>query len=145
MGIGFWLTSPGDGYRMVSALILGWSVSLAWTQLVAFGYGHIGRIAGFSLFIGVAIVYTIIHTVFYSLLHETVQNGVQPSIPAAILLLFILIAGSVIGAWLAHNRSSASFAVIYLWFVRLGEPQNDLIESHPKYLKQSLSQGGNVR
>ena len=47
VGIGFWLTSPGEGYQLISALILGWSVSFAWTQLVAFGYGRIGRIAGF--------------------------------------------------------------------------------------------------
>ena len=31
---------------------------------------------------------------------------------------------------------------IYLWLVRLGEPQNDLVESHPKYLTQSMSRGG---
>ena len=90
-------------------------------------------------------MYSIIHTVFYRLLHETVQKGIQPPTPAAILFLFILLAGSVIGAWLARNRSSSFFAVIYLWLVRLGEPKNDLVESHPKYLTQLLSRGGNLR
>jgi NAD(P)H-quinone oxidoreductase subunit 5 len=145
VGIGFWLTAPGEAYQWISALILGWSVSLAWTQLVAFGYGRIGRIVGFALFAGAAIVYSIIHTAFYRLLHETIQNEIQPPISAVILLLFILLAGSVIGAWLARHRSSTSFAVIYLWFVRLGEPRKDLVESHPKYLTKSLSRGGNLR
>ena len=120
-------------------------MSLAWTQLVAFGYGRIGRIAGFTLFAGAAIVYNIIHTAFYKLLHETVQNGIQPPTPTAIIFLVILLAGSVIGAWLVRHRSSTFYAVIYLWLVRLGEPQNDLVESHPKYLTKSLSQGGNLR
>ena len=123
VGLGFWSTSPGEAYQWISALILGWSVSLAWTQLVAFGYGRIGRIAGFTLFAGAAIVYNIIHTAFYKLLYETVQNGIQPPTPTAILLLVILLASSVIGAWLVRHRSSTFFAVIYLWLVRLGEPE----------------------
>ena len=73
-GIGLWLTSPGEGYQLISAIILGWSVSFAWTQLVAFGYGRIGRIAGFSLFAGAAIVYGLIHIGFYSLLQNTIRE-----------------------------------------------------------------------
>ena len=46
VGIGYWLTSPEEAYQLISALTLGWSLSLAWTQLVAFGYGRIGRITG---------------------------------------------------------------------------------------------------
>lgn len=145
VGIGFWLISPGEVYRWISALILGWSVSLAWTQLVAFGYGHIGRIAGISLFAGAAFVYSIIHTAFYRLLHDAVQKGIQTPTPTAILFLLILLIGGALGAWLAHNRSSNLYALIYLWLVRLGDPQNDLVESHPKYLTQSLFRGGKLR
>ncbi|MCM2534832.1 NADH dehydrogenase subunit 5 [Neobacillus pocheonensis] len=145
VGIYFWQTSPREAYQLVNALLLGWSVSIAWTQLVAFGYGRIGRIAGFSLFAGAAIVFSIIHTAFYRLLRETVQIGIQPATPAAILLLVILLAGSAIGLLLARNRSSTSFAVIYLWLVRMGEPHHDLVESHPKYLEQNLSRGGHLR
>ena len=39
VGIGSWLASPGVGYSLISALILGWSVTIAWTQFVAFGNG----------------------------------------------------------------------------------------------------------
>ena len=71
------------------------------------------------------------------------RTGTQPSVPAVILLLFILLVGSAIGLWLARNRSSKAFAILYLWLVQLGEPNHDVVESHPKYLTQSMSQGGN--
>ena len=143
--MGVWLTSPREVYQWISALIMGWSVLLAWTQLVTFGGSRIGRVAGLSLFAGAAIIYSIIHNAFYSLLHESVQNGIQPSTPVVILFLFLLLAGSVIGIWLARHRSSNFYSVIYLWLVRLGESQIDLVESHPKYLTKIMSRGGNVR
>ncbi|MGP7816580.1 NADH dehydrogenase subunit 5 [Niallia sp. 01092] len=139
VGVGYWLTSHGEVYQLISALTLGWSISIAWTQLMAFGYGAISRITGFSLFAGAAIVFSIIHTAFDRLLHESVYQGIEPPASAAILLLFILLAGNVFAAWLVRNRSSAFFAVIYLWLIQLGEPKNDLVESHPKYLAQLLS------
>ena len=143
--IGVGLTSPREVYQWISALIMGWSVLLAWTQLVTFGGSRIGRVAGLSLFAGAAIIYSIIHNAFHSLLHESVPNGIQPSTPVVILFLFILLAGSAIGIWLARHRSSNFYAIMYLWLVRLGEPQNHLVESHPKYLTQIMSRGGNVR
>ncbi|MBT2281628.1 NADH dehydrogenase subunit 5 [Priestia megaterium] len=145
MAIGLWMSSPGEGYQLISALTLGWSVSFAWTQLVAFGSGRIGRIAGFSLFAGAAIVYSLVHDAFYGLLQDTIPKGIQPPAPAAILLLIILLAGSAAGVRLARHRSSIAYALIYLWLVRLGEPQNDLVESHPKHLTQSFFRGGHLR
>lgn len=144
-GIGYVLASPGVNYQLISAITLGWSVTIGWMQLITYGYGHIGRLAGLSLFAGAAIVYSIIHGVFSGLLHATIQNGTQPPVPAVILLLLVLLSGSAFGAWASRNRSSRLFAVIYLWLVRLGEPNQDLVESHPRYLSQSMSQGGNLR
>ncbi|MED4202504.1 NADH dehydrogenase subunit 5 [Neobacillus mesonae] len=143
VGVSFWLSAPEEAYQWVSALILGWSVTLAWTQLVAFGYGRIGRIAGFMLLLGAAFVYSFIHSAFSKLLHETVRSGFQPTILGVSFLFIVLLAGSVIGFLITRKRSSTTLAVIYLWLVRLGEPKEDLVESHPKYLSQSLSQGGN--
>ncbi|GHI00199.1 NADH dehydrogenase subunit 5 [Neobacillus kokaensis] len=140
----FWLSAPEAAYQWVSALILGWSVTLAWTQLVAFGYGRIGRIAGLILLVGAAIGYSLIHSAFSSLLHETVNNGIPPSLPAVLLFFIILLAGSAIGYLSVHKRTSTSLAVIYLWLVQLGEPKEDMVESHPKYLSHSLSQGGHL-
>ncbi|MDP4104393.1 MAG: NADH dehydrogenase subunit 5 [Bacillota bacterium] len=145
VGICYWLTSPGVGYSLVSTITLGWSVSLAWTQLVAFGSGRIGKVAGFLLLAGGAFVYQMIHSAFSGILEEAVHEGGQPYAPAATMILFILLFGSAFILWLAHLRSSRFFTIIYLWFVRLGEPKNESFESHPKYLIKNLSQGGNLR
>ncbi|MDN8918439.1 proton-conducting transporter membrane subunit, partial [Staphylococcus aureus] len=42
IGLGFWLSAPEESYRLVSGLILAWSLSVSWTQLVAFGEGNFG-------------------------------------------------------------------------------------------------------
>lgn len=143
--VGFWLVSPGDAYQLVSAVILGWSVLFSWTGLVAIGKGGAGRMAGLILFAVGGLVYSFIHTAFYRLLQETVQNGRQTSESAAMILLFILLAGGSIGLWLARHRSSKAFTLLYLWLVRLGEPRCDLVESHPTYLAHSLSRGGHLQ
>lgn len=143
IGIALWLTSPTEGYQLVSALILGWSVALAWTQLVAFGTGRIGKITGAILLMGAALVFQLVHTGIDYLLHDALPSGVQQSISMGILLLIILIVASAIAIWLVRKDSKASFT-IYLWLIRLGEPKSNLVESHPKYLTQLLSQGGNV-
>jgi NAD(P)H-quinone oxidoreductase subunit 5 len=139
----FWLTSPEEGYQLISSLILGWSLSFAWTRLIACSQGGISRVAGFSLLGVVVMVFSIIHHVLSGLLYATVHQGTQPPMPVAVLALFILLSGSAIGAWLARDRSSTSFAVLYLWLVRLGDPHPGSFESHPKYLTQYLSRGGN--
>ncbi|SEN35609.1 NADH dehydrogenase subunit 5 [Lihuaxuella thermophila] len=141
----FWLTAPEIGYQLISALILGYSLFFAWTQLVAFGYGLIGRIAGFFLLGGAGMVFSMIHAAFYDLLHETIYQVVQPPTLAVILVMVILLSGSALGVWLTRNRSSASFAILYLWLVRLSEPHSDSVESHPNYLARYLYWGGNRR
>jgi NAD(P)H-quinone oxidoreductase subunit 5 len=143
VGIVFWLKAPGEGYQLVSALILGWSLSVSWAQLVAFGGGRIVRIAGLSFLGGSAIVYFIIHSLFYEWLHTTVYQSVQPPMSSVIFVVCLLLCGSAIGMWGVRNRSSVFFTVLYLWLVRLGEAQTKSVESHPNYLKQYLSQGGN--
>ncbi|WP_138419415.1 NADH dehydrogenase subunit 5 [Aquibacillus sediminis] len=130
--------APGDGYQWISALILGWSLSVAWTQLVAFGEGKMNRMIGLSFIGGVAAVYVIIHNLFYEWLYTTAYHSVQPPMSVVIIVICLLVFGSAIGRWVAHNRSSssASFAVFYLWLVRLGEAKTKSVESHPNYLKQ---------
>ena len=141
-GIGYWLTSTEGAYQLISAIILSGSVSFAWKQLIVFGYGRIGRISGFFLFIAGAIMYGLIHSGFHNLLHKSIGTGVQTSTSAIMILLFILLVGSATGLWLARNRSLRAFAILYLWLVKLGEPHHDMVESHPKYLIQSRSRGG---
>lgn len=141
LGVGFWLTSPTEGYQLVSALILGWSVVLAWMQLIAFGTGHVGRVTGIILFIGAAAVFQMVHLTFEQLLHHALPVGIHQPLSMGILLLGIFLVASVIGTWLIRRNSKISLT-IYLWLLRLGEPKRNLVESHPRYLAQLLSQGG---
>ncbi|MEN2467798.1 NADH dehydrogenase subunit 5 [Ornithinibacillus sp. JPR2-1] len=143
VAVAFWLVAPGDGYQLVSALILGWSLSISWKQLVAYGKGRMGRIAGFFLLGGAAFVYFIMHDLFYDLLHTTVFHSAQPPMLVVIIVVCLLLLGTVIGTRIARNPSSASFAVLYFWLIRLGEAKPKSIESHPSYLKLFLSEGGN--
>lgn len=138
-GIAFWLIAPGEGYQLISALILGWSLSVSWTQLVAFGEGRIGKIVGLTFLGGIAIFYFILHHQFYEWLNTTVYQSVQPPMSIALIIVCLLLVASVIGTWVARNGSSISSAVLYLWLVRLGEAKTKSVESHPNYLKQLLS------
>ena len=88
-------------------------------------------------------MYGVIHSGFISLLDETIETGIQPPVSAILLFLFILLIGSAIGLILARNQTSRAFTILYLWLVQLGEPHHNVVESHPKYLTQSMSQGGN--
>jgi len=142
-GIGYWSTSPEEAYTLISSIILGCSVTLAWLQLIVYGQGRIGRIAGFILFVAGAIIYSLVHSGFHRLLHETIVSGIQPSVPAIPFLLIILLIGSLIGLGLAQKGSFKGRTMLYLWLVKLGEPNEDVVESHPKFLTQYMSQGGN--
>ncbi|MCF8568102.1 NADH dehydrogenase subunit 5 [Alicyclobacillus tolerans] len=145
VGVGFWFMVKGKGYDVISALLLGWSVSFAWSQLVTMGLGRIGRAVGFALFTGAFIVFGIVLAVFYVLLHGSVPQGTEPHALLIVLVLIILLISSVTGAWLSRHPSSTFFAVVYLWLVRLGEPHRDSVESHPTYLATTLFQGGKTR
>ncbi|RDW21412.1 NADH-quinone oxidoreductase subunit L [Oceanobacillus arenosus] len=141
-GIGYWLTSPEGGYHLISAVILGWSLTLAWNQLVSYRNGHVGRIVGISVFMVTAFLFIIIHKTFGDLLGGVIHLTTQPITPWSILLLLVLLAGSVIGMWFAHHRTSKGYAIMYLWLVRLGEPNDKMVENHPNYLTRFLSKGG---
>lgn len=138
VGIVFWLQAPKEGYQIISALILVWSVSISWKQLVAYGEGHIGRIAGLFFVGGTAAIYSFIHHFFYDLLQTAVFKGAQPPFIVVIIVACLLLVGTAIGAIAARNRSSIFFTVLYLWLVRLGEAKPKAVESHPSYLKQQL-------
>ncbi|MFS0820867.1 NADH dehydrogenase subunit 5 [Bacillus sp. 1P02SD] len=134
VGTSFWLTSQGETYQLISSVIIGWSVFYAWKQLIATGYGRIGHVVGFSLLLIFGAVFVLIHSAFVQLLDEMVPSGGQPPMFVAILLLVLLLAGSVIGAWAVRHRSSKVYAFIYLWLVKWSEPRSESIDSHPKYL-----------
>ncbi|MRG86845.1 NADH dehydrogenase subunit 5 [Salinibacillus xinjiangensis] len=139
VGVSFWLMAPVAGYPLISALILGWSLSVSWTQLVALGEGRIGRIVGLSIIGVFAIVYFIIHNLFYEWLHISVNQSVQLPISVVIIVVGLLLLGSAIGTWGARNHSSSIFPALYLWLVRLGEAKLKSVDSHPNYLKHLIN------
>ncbi|RFB12154.1 NADH dehydrogenase subunit 5 [Bacillus sp. HNG] len=142
VGASFWLTSQGETYQFISAVIIGWSVFYAMKQLVALGYGRIGRVVGFSFILVIGVVFVLIHSAFVHLLHEMIQTEGQPPMFVAILLLGLLLAGSVISAWAIRHRTSKIYAFIYLWLVKWSEPRCESIDSHPKYLTKLHVKGG---
>lgn len=139
LAIIFWLAEPSEGYRIISALILAWSLSMAWTQLVAFGEGKMGRIIGLIALVIVGVVYFVIHHYFNAWLQNIAISNSHPSLFIIILVAVILVLGSIISTWVAKHQSSKVFAIIYLWLVRLGDAKTKAIERHPNYLKKFLS------
>ncbi|MBG9481996.1 NADH dehydrogenase, partial [Bacillus thuringiensis] len=143
IAITFWFMTSGEGYQLVSALILGWSLYFSWKQLVVFGKGRMGRIAGLIVLIGFSLIYFTVHNSLYKWLHTDIYQSVQPSAPAVIFVICILLFSSVISTFVTRHQSSTLFAVLYLWLVRVGEARRKSVESHPSYLKHYVSKGGN--
>lgn len=142
IGLGFWLSAPEQGYRLVSGLILSWSVSVSWTQLVAFGEGRFGRIMGLIILIVVGAVYYIVHHFFSHALHMIAFDSAQPPMFAVVIVALLLLFGSLMSTWIARHRSSVAFSIIYMWIVRLGDAKMETVERHPNYLKSYISKGG---
>ncbi|MDQ0188874.1 NADH dehydrogenase subunit 5 [Alicyclobacillus cycloheptanicus] len=138
VGAGFWFVVRGSGTDIMSALLLAWSVSFAWSHLIAMGYGQVGRWVGGLVFTAALIVFGVVLAAFYALLHGTVPQEVQSHPAAVMLVIAILVLSSAAGAWLSRHRSSLLYARVYLWLVRLGEPHRDAVESHPTYLTEKL-------
>lgn len=134
VGLAFWIIAPEKGYQLISALILGWSLSASWTQLVAFGEGRMRRLLGLLVIGGAALFYLIIHNLFYVWLHTTVFQSAQPPM-SVVIIVFILLFVSTIGTWFARHHSSASLSILYLWLVRIGEAKPKSVDSHPNYIK----------
>lgn len=134
VGCVFWAIVRGKGYDLISAVLLGWSVSFAWSHLVAVGKGRIGRWVGIVVFTGALAVFGVVLSIFYGLLHATVPEGIQPHAFVIISVLLILLTGSVFGAWLSRHPSSTFYAVVYLWLLRFSEPHRNSVESHPRHL-----------
>jgi NAD(P)H-quinone oxidoreductase subunit 5 len=141
-GFVFWLSSPEMTYQFISAVILGWSVTVAWQQISAFESGRKGLFSGVFMLFVAGIIFIFVHHTFHDLLHDLVQIQNQSPKYFALFLFVILLSASGLGIWLSNNRSSRLFAIVYLWLVQLGEPRNDLVETHPKYIDNSAHQGG---
>lgn len=141
LGIGIWVTDADDGYQLISALVLGWSLFVAWRQLVTASYGRVARIAGLFILTGAGLAFAIIHFVLHGILKEAVVQGAHPSAIAAVLTAVVLLTGSAAGALIVRQRFAWSGA-LYLRLVKMSEPHFDSVEERPNYLDHYLTQGG---
>ncbi len=139
--IGIWVSAADDGYQLISALVLGWALFIAWRQLVTANDGRVTRMAGLFILTGASLAFTIIHSGLHGLLKEAVVQGAQPPAMAAVLTAVILLAGSAAGALIVRQRFAWSGA-LYLRLVKTGEPHFESVEERPNYLDQYLTQGG---
>ena len=80
-----------------------------------------GRIVGLFILAGFSLIYFTVHNSLYKWLHTDMYQSVQPSAPAVIFVICLLLFGSAISTLVTRNQSSTIFAVMYLWFVRVGE------------------------
>ncbi|OHO72499.1 NADH dehydrogenase [Staphylococcus sp. HMSC036D05] len=138
IAVAFWLNSDRSPYEIISALILAWSLMVSWNQMVAFSRGLIGRVVGVMMIVIVAIVYIITHHYFYNTLNTVYMHIAHPPVISIIISIIILVLGSILSIWVARQRDSKAFAILYLWLVKLGEAKAQSIESHPTYLKKYL-------
>ncbi|MFN2747856.1 MULTISPECIES: NADH dehydrogenase subunit 5 [Bacillus] len=138
---GIWVTAADDGYQLISALVLGWSLFVAWRQLVTGGHGLITRMAGLFILTGASLAFAVIHSVLHGLLKEAVVQGAQSSALAAVLTAAVLLFGTAVGALIIRQRFAWAGA-LYLLLVKTGEPHSDSVEERPNYLDQYLTEGG---
>src|SRR5699024_1379373 len=87
-------------------------------------------------------VYFLVHHYFADALYTMTLHSAQPPTIIVILVALILLLGSLISTWVAHNRSTVAFSILYMWIVRLGDAKAETVERHPNYLKSYLSKGG---
>ncbi|MDA1477243.1 NADH dehydrogenase subunit 5 [Bacillus changyiensis] len=128
-----WITSSGEGYQLVSALVLGWALFFAWTQLITIGHG---RIVGFLFLTGAFVLFSGIHFIFYGLLKESIyQELQQPAFVVAAITGSILLIGSFIVSLIIRYHSFPLFVTTYLWLVKLSEPHPNSVEGQPCYLE----------
>jgi NAD(P)H-quinone oxidoreductase subunit 5 len=135
IGLMFWMISPEENARLLSALILGWSLAFAWGRLAVF---EEGRWIGLAVLAGVVLVSGAVHGSFMILLHKTVPLSSSSSMITEMTAVFMLVVGGLASIWFSAHRSSDSFARLYMWLVHIGEPRSESVESHPHYLAAYL-------
>ncbi|MCG7337912.1 NADH dehydrogenase subunit 5 [Staphylococcus sp. ACRSN] len=142
IGLSFWLSEPDQGYRLISGLILAWSLSVSWAQLVAFGEGTFGRIIGLGILLTVGIAYYLVHHYLTEALHTIAFQSTQPPMFIVVIVAVILLFGSAMSTWVARHRNTKAFSILYMWLVNIGDAKSTTVERHPNYLREYLSKGG---
>ncbi|MED0680853.1 NADH dehydrogenase subunit 5 [Aneurinibacillus thermoaerophilus] len=130
LGTGFWLAEPHEPLRLLRALLLGWSISLAWWQTAMLRKGRwISMIVLSSLGLSAMAFHDALATLLTDALPAAGSTG---GVEAAVVLLIAF--GGLAGLGLTARCPTELRAKLYLWLVHLGEARDGAVESHPRYL-----------
>lgn len=127
-GTGIWISSHVESYQVISAVIFGLSAFISWMQVVASGRGWISKITGMILVAGTAVLFNVIHKAFKQMLHPALPEGTTLSVTIAFIFLLVIVMCNLLFAWFIRNRTLPVSVIVYLWLLRLSEPQNNAVE-----------------
>ncbi|BDG35818.1 NADH-quinone oxidoreductase subunit L [Parageobacillus caldoxylosilyticus] len=141
LGLVFWMTSPEENTRLLSALLLGWSLAFAWGRLAVLKEG---RWIGVAVLAGLALASEVMHSGLMALLYKTLPPSSSTSMITEMAAVLMFGLGGLASIWFSVHRSSDSFAYLYMWLVHIGEPRSESVEGHPHYLVTYLQEEGVV-
>jgi NAD(P)H-quinone oxidoreductase subunit 5 len=139
LGLVFWMTSPEENTRLLSALLLGWSLAFAWGRLAVLKEG---RWIGLAVLAGLALVSEAMHSGLMALFDKTLPPSSNSSMITEMAAVLMFGIGGLASIWFSVHRSSDSFARLYMWLVHIGEPRPESVEGHPYYLAAYLQKEG---
>lgn len=141
LGIGFWVAEPHEPLRMLRALLMGWSLALAWWQMAVF---QSGRWTGFIVLSGLGLSAMAFHDALASMLGDALPAAISTGRTETAVVLLIA-CGGLSGLGLTARRTTEIRAKLYLWLVHLGEARDEAVESHPRYLGAYMRRGGELK
>lgn len=137
LGTGFWAASPEEPARLLSALLLGSSMTIAWGRLAFF---REGRWIGFFFTAILAFFSEEVRSKLMKMLHDSIPSGFVPPLVLEWFALLMFIVFALTLAQLFKHRSSSIAARFYMWLVHVSEPSLPAVERHPNYLKAYLKE-----
>ncbi|BAD74727.1 NADH dehydrogenase (ubiquinone) chain 5 [Geobacillus kaustophilus HTA426] len=137
-GWAFWQAAPHEPARLLSALLLAASATVAWGRLTDF---REGRWLGFAVVVALALASETVRHQFMALLHNGMPSAFLPPASFEWLVCALFVAAALVAVWIANRRSSMLAIQLYMWLVHLGEPRPAATEAHPRYLASYLKEG----
>ncbi|MFC0298853.1 NADH dehydrogenase subunit 5 [Geobacillus jurassicus] len=138
IGASFWQAAPHEPARLLSALLLAASATVAWGRLADF---REGRWLGFAAVVALALVSETVRHQFMALLHNGMSSAFLPPASFEWLVCTLFVVAALVAVWVANRRSSALAVRLYMRLVHLGEPRPAATEAHPHYLASYIREG----
>jgi len=137
LGFGFWAVSPEEPARLLSALLLGSSMTIAWSRFALF---REGRWLGLALAAILAFISEEVRSGLMAMLHKAEASHFAPPLVLEWLTFILFIVSALALAQLFKQRSSGIAARFYMRLVHFGEPSLSAVERHPYYLHAYLKE-----